>query len=147
MAKSPGNPNWKKGKSANPKKQIKKGEVRNPKGRPEGIKNWSTVVQSLLADEDFADKIIAKKPSWWTNLPNKNLANIIASAMLIKAAGGDDKAAKWVRETGFGNKVTHDFEQSVLTPGAQVTIKVVKAKEIEVDETPTAEPDTEPKAT
>jgi hypothetical protein len=144
MARRPGNPNI---AAAGKKTQIKKGEVRNPKGKQEGVKNWSTVVQQLLADEDFANKVISKKPSWWTNLPNKNLANIIASAMLIKAAGGDDKAAKWVRETGFGNKVTHDFDQSILTPGAQVTIRVVKAKEIEIDETPTTEPDPEPKAT
>lgn len=106
---------------------AKPGEVRNPNGRPKGTLSLSTIIQNLLADEQFADKVISRKPGWWEKLPNKNIGNAIATAMFIKAMSGDVKAARWISKTGFGDKVIHDFEPSFFNE-TDLSIKVVKSK-------------------
>jgi hypothetical protein len=83
----------------------------NKKGRPKGSRNLSTLVKELLDDENLADKIIRNKPSYWRHLPDKNFASAVVTAMIIKAMGGDVKAAHWLRLTGFGNKVQLDSER------------------------------------
>lgn len=81
------------------------GQSGNPAGMKKGTRSWSTIVQSLLEDEDLADKVISKKPAWWDALPQKNFGNAIVVAMQVKAASGDSKAATWLRKTGFGDKL------------------------------------------
>ncbi len=81
------------------------GESGNPAGRPVGIKNWSTVVQDLLADTELPDKLLKDKPGWWDGIMNKNAAQLIAMAMIERAMLGDDKAATWLRKTGYGDKI------------------------------------------
>jgi len=85
--------------------RFKPGVSGNKKGRPKGSLNMTTLVKQMLDDEDFADKVIARKPSYWQHLPNKNFAAAIVTVMMIKAMGGDVKAAHWLRMTGYGNKV------------------------------------------
>lgn len=85
--------------------QWQPGQSGNPAGKPKGTKSWSTIVQNLLEDDKLAENLIAKKPSWWDKLPNKNAGNAIVAAMVIKAMGGDTKAATWLRKTGFGDKL------------------------------------------
>lgn len=81
------------------------GKSGNPDGRPKGIQNWSELVRDLLADEKLADKLLSKKPGWWSNLPQKNAGNAIVVTMMIQAMGGDVKAATWLRQAGFGDKL------------------------------------------
>lgn len=81
------------------------GQSGNPDGNARGLRQWSTLVQSLLEEEDFADKLIAKKPGWWDELPQKNAGFAIVATMIIQAMGGDVKAATWLRKTGFGDKL------------------------------------------
>ena len=86
---------------------AKKGEVRNPKGKPKGTKHWSTIVKQILEDEELFEKIIEgkKNPKWINSLPKKNGANAIVVAMVTKALQGDKNAADWLRKTGFGDKI------------------------------------------
>jgi uncharacterized protein DUF5681 len=104
-----------------------KGVSGNPKGRPKGIKNWSTVVQQLLADETLMDKISKSKPSYWDELPNKNAANAIVVAMIIEALKGKKDAAEWLRKAGFGDKLMHEFEDG-LFQATKIEVEIVKSK-------------------
>lgn len=95
----------------------------NPPGRPKGSRSFATIIKQLMDDEQLADKLITKKPGWWSNLPNKNMGDAIVAAMMMKAASGDSKAAAWLNRAGFGDKVTHDFEDSFFNQ-PQLVIKV-----------------------
>jgi hypothetical protein len=88
----------------------------NKKGRPKGSLNVSTLVKQLLDDEDFADKVLVNKPSYWKHLPNKNFATAVVTAMIIKALGGDINAATWLRRTGYGDKVELPGQEHTFVP-------------------------------
>lgn len=105
----------------------KPGQSGNPKGRPKGVKNWSTVVQQLLADEKLMDKISKNKPSYWNDLPTKNAANAIVVAMIIQALKGEKNAAEWLRKAGFGDKLMHEFEDG-LFQATKLEVEIVKSK-------------------
>lgn len=121
---------FKPGQSGNPNRQFKPGKSGNPKGRKAGTKNWSTIIQKLLADEDFADNVINNKPSWWNNLPNKNLAEIIVATMAIKAAVyGDVAAATWLRVTGYGNTGKYIPKSDELEFTGKPSLKVIWSPE------------------
>lgn len=117
-------------------KPFTKGDPRiNRAGRKPGVKNWGKVVQDLLGDEELLKKIMGNKslPAYAETLPNKNAANIIVATMLIKAIQGDMQAANWLRRTGFGDKVLHDFEDGFFEK-SKLTIKIVEpdhAKDLE----------------
>lgn len=101
---------------------AKKGEIRNPKGRPKGIKNWSVIVQELLGDEALVDKVVSKKPTYWEYLPTKNGANAIVIAMMIKAMSGDKNAAEWLAKTGYKQEI------DITTGGEQfrpITVEII----------------------
>jgi len=108
-------------------KPFEKGKSGNPKGRPKGIKNWSTVIQQLLADETLIDKVVKTKPSYWNDLPNPNAANAIVVAMMINAMSGDHKAADWLRKSGFGDKLTHEFEDGLFQT-TKIEVEIVPTK-------------------
>lgn len=110
-------------------KPFPKGVSGNPKGRPKGVKNWSTVVQQLLADESFLDKVIASKetPAYWDFLPTKNGANAIVAALMVKAMEGDHKAAEFLRKTGYGDKLMLESEDG-LFQATKIEVEIVKPK-------------------
>ncbi len=97
-----GNPSIAKAGAAT---RFKPGQSGNPKGRPTGSKNWSTLVQELLADEQLADKLITTKPRWWDALPQKNGANAMILAVLAKACDGDVTAFSALAKAGWGNSL------------------------------------------
>lgn len=102
-----------------------KGQSGNPAGRPRGSKNWSTVVQELLADEQLAEKLQHEKPTWWESLSNKNFASAITVAMILKAAGGDIRAAEWLRRTGYPDNTNYPYAEDdgfFSTNEMQITI-------------------------
>jgi hypothetical protein len=118
---------------ANPQnlRPFPKGKSGNPAGRPKGIKNWATVVQSILADEKLLDKVVTTKPSYWDELPTKNGANAVVIAMMINAMAGDKQAAEWLRKTGFGDKLTVESEDG-LFKATKLEIEIVKSEDTNV---------------
>ena len=122
-------------------KPFTKGDTRiNRKGRKSGVKNWSKVVQDLLGDEELLDKIMGnqKMPEYVDILPNKNAANIIVAIIVIKAIKGDMNAANWLRRTGFGDKMTHEFDEGFFEK-TKLTIEIVEPKHAkDIDNTETS---------
>lgn len=121
----------------------KPGESGNPKGKPKGTLNLSTVVKDLMADPKLMDKIIKKKPDWWPKVKNKRAADITTIAMIASATGGDHRAYNALRKAGWGDKLdlrsgdrpikqVAIFQMTVAPPAApkrkQVKSTAVKAK-------------------
>jgi hypothetical protein len=81
----------------------KKGEVRNPKGKPKGTIHLSTHIQNLLNDEKFEawipDARVGVKE--YKGAPVK----AILSALVIKAMAGDVKAFDALAKYGYGTKL------------------------------------------
>lgn len=96
--------------------RFKPGQSGNPKGRPVGSKNLSTLVQEMLADEELANKILTIKPRWWGVLAEKNGAYAMIAAILAKACHGDVSAANWIVKTGYGNKPVLDEPEREMRP-------------------------------
>ena len=109
-------------------KKFEPGDKRiNRAGRPKGVKSWGTIVQTMLADEALLDKLVKNKPSYWNDLEQKNAANLIVATMLVKAMSGDQKAADWLRKTGFGDKLVHELEDGFFEK-QKLTIEIVQPK-------------------
>lgn len=101
-ATKPGNPNI---TTVGKKTQFKRGKSGNPKGRPPGVKNLSTLIQNLLGDPVLADKIFKKKPAWFEVLPEKNGAEAMVGAVLARAMDGDARSFDVLRRAGYGDKL------------------------------------------
>lgn len=119
-------------------KPFQPGQSGNPAGKPKGLKNWSTVVQELLDDEELLERLLTEdKPKWLDGMKSKRAAEAIVAAMVIRSVGGDHKAAEWLRKTGYGDRLVLEdpdglFKQSKLT--------------VEIVDAPEAQPDSEPSA-
>ncbi len=100
--------------------------VRQPK-RP---KNLDKIIREILDDDTLVDKVIRNQPEYWGKLPTKNGGYIIATVMMVKAMGGDIKAAEWIRKTGFGDKVLLETDNGFFTK-SEFVIQVVPAKQLE----------------
>lgn len=110
-------------------KSWKPGQSGNPNGRPKGIKNWSTIVQDLLADEKLLKQMLStskNKPKFLEALPTNNAANAIVATMIVKSIGGDKQAAEWLRKTGFGDKMIHEMEDGFFQT-KKLEVEVVKS--------------------
>ncbi len=104
------------------------GEVLPPpqKKRP---RNLDKIVRDILDDDTLVDKVISNQPEYWNRLPAKNGGYILATVMMVKAMGGDIKAAEWIRKTGFGDKVLLETDNGFFQRD-QFTIQVVPSKEL-----------------
>src|SRR6187551_1047549 len=56
-------------------------------------KNLDKIIRDILDDDTLVDKVIQNQPEYWQRLPAKNGGYIIATVMMVKAMGGDIKAA------------------------------------------------------
>ncbi len=104
-----------------------------PKRKP---KNLDKIIREILDDDTIVDKVIQNQPEYWNRLPSKNGGYIIATVMMVKAMGGDIKAAEWIRKSGFGDKVMLEDTGGFFARD-QFTIQVVPSKALntEIDST------------
>jgi hypothetical protein len=101
--------------------------VSPPKKRP---KNLDKIIRDILDDDTLVDKVIQNQPEYWQRLPAKNGGYIIATVMMVKAMGGDIKAAEWIRKTGFGDKVMLETDNGFFSK-SEFTIQVVPSKKLD----------------
>ncbi|MCA9340578.1 MAG: hypothetical protein KDA17_06705 [Candidatus Saccharibacteria bacterium] len=97
------------------------GQPTRPRKRPA---NLDKIVREVLDDQELIDKVVQNQPEYWGRLPVKNGAYIIATVMMVKAMGGDIKAAEWIRKSGYGDKVVLD-DQGGFFGKTDFTIKVL----------------------
>lgn len=106
--------------------QFKPGQSGNPKGRGKGVQSWSTIVREMLEDEDLFDAIVDSKdqPDWWKNIKTKHPGRMIVAAMMTRAAMGDQKAATWLRKTGFGDMLDLTSDGKEIKTVAMIDMRV-----------------------
>lgn len=97
---------------------------------PKRPRNLDKIIREILNDDDLVDKVITNQPEYWGRLPAKNGAYIIATVMMVKAMGGDIKAADWIRKTGYGDKVILE-DQGGFFGKSDFTIQVIPSKSAE----------------
>lgn len=126
--------NLEKAREASKKKRAEIKEAKEagtyvpaPKKRP---RNLDKIVREILDDDSLVDKVIQNQPEYWGKLPTKNGGYIIATVMMVKAMGGDIKAAEWIRKTGFGDKVLLESDNGFFQKD-QFTIQVVPSKQLD----------------
>lgn len=98
-----------------------------PRKKP---KNLDKIIREILDDDTLVDKVIQNQPEYWDRLPTKNGGYIIATVMMVKAMGGDIKAAEWIRKSGFGDKVQLEANDGFFERDS-FTIQVVPSKQLE----------------
>lgn len=93
----------------------KKGEVRNPKGKPKGTRNRKTIFKELLEQAALASvnkrqaRALSSSDEDVIDLPQQTVADQVAASLLISAIGGDVAAARELMDSGFG-KLTDKLE-------------------------------------
>ena len=85
----------------------KKGEVRNPKGKPKGTLNRKTLLRHWLSIEQDAKNPITKQ------LEKLSQADLMTLAMIKKAREGDVNAYKTLMEWGTDYNET-DEQQKII---------------------------------
>lgn len=95
--------------------QIKKGEVKNPKGRGKGNLNFNTLVKNLLEDDQLVKKITKgrRKPQWLVNAGSKRMVDALMVAMMVKGLQGDVNAVKYVMSKAYGEEFEPEGETDV----------------------------------
>lgn len=101
---------------------------------PKRPRNLDKIIREILNDDDLVDKVISNQPEYWGRLPAKNGAYIIATVMMVKAMGGDIKAADWIRKSGYGDKVVLD-DNGGFFGKSDFTIQVLPSKHASLEVT------------
>jgi len=78
---------------------AKKGEVRNPKGKPKGTIHLSTRIQRMMDDPDFTTDMIGKDGKKFQFKGNP--AEAIIKTAILKAMSGDKNWADWLAKYGY----------------------------------------------
>ena len=96
-------------------KPFKKGQSGNPKGRPKGSLNRSTIVSRWLStSEEAKNPITGDKESM-------SQEDIITLALIKKARNGDTQAYKALMDSGYGLP-KQEIEQLNINTEAAITI-------------------------
>jgi hypothetical protein len=85
---------------------AKKGEVRNPKGKPKGTIHLSTRIKNMLEDESFEQKL-----KDGTILKGQPIEAILKVA-IAKARTGDIRFLEWLAKYGYGTSINLEINDS-----------------------------------
>ena len=97
------------------------GEVRNPHGRPKGSKNLSSIIRELEDDNFEWDQIPMKQKDAVAKIGSPWRAIVYRAVAM--AATGDIKAMKWLKDAGYGSKLTVEADEGFFsTPKIQIEI-------------------------
>lgn len=128
---------------------FEKGHSRG--GKKKGCRNWATIFQKLMGDENFLHSIVSSLPKDWTDVVADTPADVIAAALIAnvvretaKCAQSDKPMSKDVRQAiallnkiGYGDKIVHEDESGVFektTLNFRVVPPTVKRDDEGVDE-------------
>lgn len=112
------------------RKAAEEAGIELPPPKKKRPKHLDKIVREILDDDELVDKVVSNQPDYWQRLPNKNGGYIIATVMMVKAMGGDIKAAEWIRKTGFGDKVLLESDNGFFQK-SDFTIQVIPSKQLE----------------
>lgn len=88
---------------------AKKGEVRNPKGKPKGTKHLSTIIQELQDEVDW-DLTTLKSKDELSKKYGKNGMKALVYVAYSKAMSGDVKAMEWMAKHGYGERLKLEID-------------------------------------
>ncbi len=94
----------------------KTGEVRNPKGKPPGTKNRSTILKKWIEVATKLKNPVTGKDEFGT------VEDKVALALIARALKGDVQAIKEINDTLYG-KLT---EKSEVNTTGDIVIKLIK---------------------
>lgn len=83
---------------------AKKGEVRNPNGKPKGTKHLKTLIQDIGNNIDW-NKTTLKDKDKMKELYGNNAWKAMSYVAFTKAMAGDPKAMDWLAKNGYGQMV------------------------------------------
>lgn len=93
--------------------QFAPGVSGNPKGKPKGTRNFSTIIREMVENPRYKvrlkDGTVVKNPGVQ-----------IAHAMVVGALSGDVSAATWLSKYGYGDK--QDITSNGETVGSGVSV-------------------------
>lgn len=98
---------------------AKKGEVRNPNGKPKGTKHLSTLIRQIGDNIDWS-KTTLKNKDQLRELYGNNGWKAIVYVAWTKAMAGDPQAMKWLAENGFGKNI------DITTGGEKLNVALVE---------------------
>lgn len=101
-------------------KPPKKGEIRNPHGKPVGTKNRSTLLKKWIGVHAKVKNPITKE------LQEGTVEDLINIALIDKALSGDIQAIKEVNDTLYGKIVE---KQDITTKGDRINITFIRPDE------------------
>ena len=124
-------------------KPAQKGEVRNPKGRGKGVKNWSAHFKKLMGDEKFLKTIIKSSPKEWDGIVGDYPADVIAAGVIAvitrevaksvvegkSLSNATLRSIELLNKTAYGEKVVHDIEEEGFFDKTNITFQVISPKE------------------
>ena len=129
---------------------IKEGEVRNPKGRTKGAKNWSTHFKKMMGDEKLLKSVISQLPKQWGGIVDEIPADVIAAGLIVSATQAVAKAIAEgktidkntlelidrIHKIGYGEtkNVNLDAEEGGFFDHDKIIFEVVKDRERPKDE-------------
>jgi len=90
---------------------FKKGQSGNPKGRPKGTRNRSTIVQEWLECSEMITNPLTGKRQ------RLQQSDIITLALIKKARKGDVQAFKELMDSGYGKTLN---QMDITTGGEQI---------------------------
>ena len=98
---------------------AKKGEIRNPNGKPKGTRHLSTIIRNIMEDIDWSKTNLKNKDEVQAKYGTKGW-DALTYVAVTKAMAGDPQAMKWLAENGYGKQVDITSNGETLR-GATIT--------------------------